>query len=85
MSDWGTGFATGIPVGLGLGVATGRKQNPWSELTEKEKKVRIAIVAALEVASSLGLLAMTVRPGDCFVAGAPRNDRASVRPKTTAA
>ena len=70
MSDWGTGLA----IGMGVGLTMGKKQKPWSELTEKEKKVRIAIMAALGVASSLGLLAMTVRPGDCFVAGTPRND-----------
>ena len=50
MNDFGAGFAVGIGVGLGLGMTMGRKQRPWSELTEKEKKVRIIILAALGVA-----------------------------------
>ena len=50
MNDFGAGFAIGIAVGLGLGMTMGRKQRPWSELTDKEKKVRIAIIAALGVA-----------------------------------
>jgi len=31
-------------------VSAGSKQRPWSELTDREKKVRIAILAALGVA-----------------------------------
>jgi hypothetical protein len=39
---WSAGFATGIGVGFVLGLFVGRlgvKQKPWSELTEKEKKL----------------------------------------------
>jgi len=51
MNDFGAGFAIGIAVGVGLGMVVGRKQQkPWAELTDKEKKVRIAIIAALGVA-----------------------------------
>jgi len=51
MSDFGAGFAIGIAVGVGLGMVVGRKQQkPWAELTDKEKKVRIIILAALGVA-----------------------------------
>lgn len=40
---WGAGFATGIGVGFGLGLVIGSltaRQKPWSEMTEKEKKIR---------------------------------------------
>jgi len=39
---WGAGFATGIGVGFVSGLVVGRlgvKQKPWSELTDKEKKL----------------------------------------------
>jgi len=42
MSDWGAGFAIGIAIGLGVG----RRQKPWSELTQKEKRIRIGLIAA---------------------------------------
>ena len=61
MSDWGAGFAIGIAVGLGLGMTMGRKQRPWSELTEKEKKVRIGIMAVLGVAVIAGLVVFLAR------------------------
>lgn len=61
MSDWGTGFATGIAVGLAIGVAAGRKQRPWSELTEKEKKVRIGIMVALGLAVIAGFVVFLSR------------------------
>jgi len=44
---WGAGFATGIAVGFALGLVVGSltgKQRTWSELTEKEKKIRIWLV-----------------------------------------
>jgi len=40
---WGAGFATGIGVGFAVGLIVGRlgvQQKPWSELTEKEKRIR---------------------------------------------
>ena len=36
----------GYLTGVGLGIAIGRKQKPWSELNEREKKIRIAVTAA---------------------------------------
>jgi len=44
MSDWGIGFAAGIVVGLVIGFVTGRKQKPRSELTEKEKRLRMWLI-----------------------------------------
>ena len=50
MSD----FVIGIPIGLGiglligmyLGIIIGKKQKPWSELTEEEKRHRKIIIGA---------------------------------------
>ena len=44
MSDWGVGYALGIASGLAIGFATFRKQTSWSELTEKERKLRIILM-----------------------------------------
>jgi len=60
MNDFGTGFAIGIAVGLGLGMTMGRKQRPWSELTDREKKVRISIIAAGVVTLVVGLVVLFV-------------------------
>jgi hypothetical protein len=46
---WGAGFATGIGVGFAIGLIVGSltvKQKSWSELTQKERRVRIWSVAA---------------------------------------
>jgi len=51
----------GMGVGLAIGVAAGRKQKPWSELTDREKKFRIAIMAALGVAVVAGLVVFLAR------------------------
>jgi hypothetical protein len=44
MSDFIIGFIIGVPIGTALGiaieVAIGIQQKPWSELTDKEKKIR---------------------------------------------
>ena len=33
------GFIIGLAIGLSIGFSAGRKQKPWSELTEKEKRL----------------------------------------------
>ena len=46
MSDWGVGYAMGIACGLAIAFVTLRKQKRWSELTERERKLRIGLIAA---------------------------------------
>jgi len=41
LSDWGAGYAIGIATGLAVGLVAGRKQTPWFELSEEERKVRV--------------------------------------------
>jgi len=60
MSDWGAGFATGIAVGLVIGLFAGRKQKPWSELTEKEKRLRIRLIALGVVTLAAGIVVFLV-------------------------
>ena len=56
MSDWGVGYAMGIATGLAIGLVAGRKRVKWSELSEKEKKTRIAIITAGVAVLAVGIV-----------------------------
>ena len=56
MSDWGVGYAIGIFTGLAIGLAVGRRQKPLSELTQKEKRIRIGLIAAGVVLLAAGIV-----------------------------
>ena len=56
MGDWGIGYAIGIFTGLAIGLAVGRRQKPWSELTQKEKRIRIGLIAAGVVLLAAGIV-----------------------------
>jgi hypothetical protein len=45
MSDWGVGYAMGIASGLAIGFAPFRKRTSWPELSEKERKLGVRLVA----------------------------------------
>lgn len=57
MSDFVTGYVTGTAVGLACGVAIGSRQKPLSELTEREKKIRMGIIIALALVVVAGVVA----------------------------
>lgn len=61
MSDWGVGYAIGIFTGLAIGLAVGRRQKPWSELTQKEKRIRIGLIAAGVVLLAAGIVMLLMR------------------------
>jgi len=44
MSEWGIGFAAGIIVGLVIGFVTGMRRKSWSEMTAKEKRLRMWLI-----------------------------------------
>jgi len=56
MIDWGVGYAIGIFTGLAIGLAVGRRQKPWSELTRKEKRIRMGLIAAGVVLLAVGIV-----------------------------
>ena len=61
---WGAGFATGIGVGFAIGLvvgALGKQQKSWSELTDKEKKTRIGLIAACAVLAVAGVVVLLGR------------------------
>ena len=60
MNDWGVGYAIGIFTGLAIGLIVGRKQKPWSELTQKEKRNRIALIAAGVVLLAAGIVMLLI-------------------------
>jgi len=40
------GIAMGISIGISIGIAMGKKQKPWSEMTEEEKRIRKIVIGA---------------------------------------
>ena len=60
MIDWGVGYAIGIFTGLAIGLAVGRRQKPWSELTQKEKRIRIGLIAAGIVLLAAGIVMLLI-------------------------
>ena len=64
MSDWIVGYlmgmAAGIAVGFASGLAAGKKQKPWSELTEQEKKLRKLLIGTGIALLVLGVVVFAV-------------------------
>jgi hypothetical protein len=57
----GAGFATGLATGFAFGLIVGSltaKQKSWSELTGKEKKIRIWLVVAGIVLLLAGIITL---------------------------
>jgi tetrahydromethanopterin S-methyltransferase subunit F len=61
MSDFWYGLIAGILVGLAIGfiIIRGRRK-PWSELTEKEKRVTIWLIGAGVVLLAAGVVTALV-------------------------
>ena len=60
MSDLGIGYAIGMVTGLAIGLIATRKQKPWADLTEKEKKIRIGLMTTLGILVIAGIVALLV-------------------------
>jgi len=45
LDGFGIGLAVGFAAGIGTGISIGKKQKSWSELSEREKRVRIIAIA----------------------------------------
>lgn len=60
MNDWGVGYAIGIFTGLAIGLIVGRRQKPWSELTQREKRNRIGLIAAGVVLLAAGIVMLLI-------------------------
>ena len=56
MSDWGIGYALGIATGLAIGLSFARRRKPWSEQSEKERKILIGAIAAGVVLLAAGIV-----------------------------
>ena len=50
------GIAIGIAIGLSIGIAIGKKQKPWSELTEEEKRIKKLIIGIAMIILIIGVL-----------------------------
>ena len=55
---WGAGFATGIGVGFAIGLIVGRlgvKEKSWPELSDRERRLRIGLIALGVIALAAGI------------------------------
>ena len=50
------GIAIGIAIGISIGIAIGKKQKPWSEMTEEEKRNRKILIGVLSIIFILGVI-----------------------------
>lgn len=50
------GILIGLAIGISLGISIGRKQKPWSELTDKEKKYKKIIISIGIIILLIGLI-----------------------------
>jgi hypothetical protein len=55
------GIAAGIAIGISIGITMGRQQKPWSELTPREKQLRIGLVALGAVLVVAGIVVFLLR------------------------
>jgi len=55
------GLGAGIAIGISIGISIGKKQKPWSELTPREKQLRIGLVALGVVLVVAGLVVFLLR------------------------
>jgi hypothetical protein len=60
MTTWGVGYPLGIATGLFIGLVYARKQKTWSELSSKERKIRIGLIAVVVVLLVTGIVMMLV-------------------------
>lgn len=50
------GMLIGLAIGISIGFAIGKKQKPWSELTEEEKKYMRIIIGAGVIILLIGVI-----------------------------
>ncbi|EMR74540.1 hypothetical protein MBGDF03_00601 [Thermoplasmatales archaeon SCGC AB-540-F20] len=50
------GIAIGIVIGISIGIGIGKKQKPWSELTEEEKRNKKLIIGIAMIILIIGVL-----------------------------
>ena len=55
------GIAIGAGIGIGIGISTGRRNKPWSELNEREKRVRIIAIVTGSVLFIAGVVIFFIR------------------------
>jgi len=61
MIGWILGLAGGMGIGISIGISIGKKQKPWSELTDSEKRTRIISITAGVVLLVAGVVVFLVR------------------------
>lgn len=50
------GIVIGITIGISIGIALGKKQKPWSEVTEEEKRIKKIVISVAMLILIFGFL-----------------------------
>jgi hypothetical protein len=50
------GIALGIAIGISIGIAIGKKQKPWSELSDEEKRMKKIFIGSGFIMLALGVI-----------------------------
>ena len=61
LDGFGIGLLLGFATGIGTGISIGKKQKPWSELNEQEKRVRIIAIVTGSVLFIAGVVIFFMR------------------------
>jgi hypothetical protein len=60
MSELAVGYAIGIVTGLAIGLIATRKREPWADLSDREKKIRIGFMATLGIFVIAGVVVLVM-------------------------
>ena len=64
MSGWSVGVLAGVVIGLSIGIAAGRKQEPWNTLSPRQKAVRVTVVGVMLATFIAGIAVFFVVGGN---------------------
>ena len=60
MDVWGVGYPLGMATGLAIGLIYSGKLKPWPELNNKQRKIRIGLIAIVVVLLVAAIATMLV-------------------------
>ena len=56
INEIGIGIVIGLAIGLSIGIMVGKKQKPYSEMTEKEKRIHKIIIGSGVILLTIGFI-----------------------------
>ena len=60
MDTWGVGYPLGMATGLAIGLIYSGRIKPWSELSSKQRKIRIGLISITIILLVAAIVTMSV-------------------------